>query len=90
MSAQGHPKKEYLIVWAVLFVLTVVEVAAATAFHGTAKWLSLVVLAIAKAGCVGYWYMHLKQEQHWLRFIALLPIIAGLYTIVLIKEVGAR
>ena len=90
MSEQGHSKKSYLVVWVALFVLTVVEVWAATKLHGTPKWLSLVVLAVVKAGCVGYWYMHLKQEQRWLRFVALLPIIAGVYTIVLIKEVGAR
>lgn len=90
MSGDGHPKKEYIVVWVALFVLTVVEVAAAVKLHGTAKWLSLVVLACAKAGCVGYWYMHLKQEMGWLKFVALMPIIAGLYAVVLILEVGAH
>jgi cytochrome c oxidase subunit 4 len=90
MSSISHPKREYLVIFAVLFVLTVIEVWAATAFSGTAKWLSLVVLASAKAGCVGWWYMHLKQERGWLIFIALLPIIAAFYAVVLILEVGAR
>jgi hypothetical protein len=34
--------------------------------------------------------MHLKQERGWLVFIALFPIIAAGYAIVLIREVGAR
>jgi len=90
MSQGGHPFKEYVWVWVALAVLTAVEVFAALHMHGTAKWLSLVVLACAKAGCVGYWYMHLKQEMGWLKFVALMPIIAGLYAVVLILEVGAH
>jgi cytochrome c oxidase subunit IV len=90
MSASSHPKKEYLVVFAALFVLTVIEVWAATALSGTAKWMSLVVLASVKAGCVGWWYMHLKQEKPWLVFIAMFPLIAAFYAIVLIQEVGAR
>lgn len=90
MSSNAHPKKEYLVVFAALFALTVLEVWAATAFGGTAKWMSLVILACAKAGCVGWWYMHLKQEKPWLVFIAMFPVIAAAYAIVLIQEVGAR
>lgn len=90
MSSSSHPKGEYIWIWVALAILTAVEVWAAVSVHGTPKWLTLVVLACAKAGCVGYWYMHLKQEMPWLKFIALLPIIAGLYAIVLMKEVVAR
>jgi cytochrome c oxidase subunit 4 len=90
MSSTAHPKRPYLLVFAALFVMTVVEVWAATSISGTAKWMILVVLACTKAASVGWWYMHLKQERGWLVFIALFPIIAAGYAIVLIREVGAR
>jgi cytochrome c oxidase subunit 4 len=90
MSANSHPKKEYMFVFGALFALTVIEVWAATTISGTMKWMSLVVLASIKAGAVGWWYMHLKQEKPWLIFIATFPLIAAFYAIVLIQEVGAR
>ena len=90
MSSNSHPKREYLVVFAVLFALTVLEIWAATKFTGTLKWMTLVVLACTKAGSVGWWYMHLKQEKRWLVFIAMFPVIAAGYAIVLMREVVAR
>lgn len=86
----AQSKKPYVLVWVALAVLTVIEVAAAIYFDGTAKWMSLVVLAVVKAGCVGWWYMHLNKEYGWLKFIAILPVTAAVYAVVLMKEVVAR
>jgi len=86
----AQSKKPYVVIWVALAVLTAVEVAAALHLHGTPKWMSLVVLAVAKAGCVAWWYMHLKQEYGWLKFIAILPVTAAVYAVVLMKEVVAR
>jgi len=86
----AQSKKPYLLVWGALAVLTIVEVAAAITLDGTAKWMALVVLAVAKAGCVAWWYMHLKQEYGWLKFIAILSVAAALYAVVLMREVVAR
>ena len=90
MSSSSHPKAMYIWIFVVLAVLTAVEVWAALTLGGTAKWLLLIILAATKAGCVGYWYMHLKQEMPWLKMIALLPLTAAVYAIVLINEVAAR
>jgi len=86
----AQSKKPYILVWVALGVLTVVEVLAALQLHGTAKWASLVVLATVKAGFVAWWYMHLNKEYGWLKFIAILPITAAVYAVVLMREVVAR
>ncbi len=90
MSEQSHSTKPYLLVWIALAVLTGIEIWAAIAFDGTAKWATLVALAVAKAGAVGWWFMHLKSEYGWLKFVAILPIIAAAYAALLMAEVVAR
>lgn len=80
-------KKEYIIVFFVLAILTVVEVMIPdlkVAYFYKAS--SLVLLAASKAFVVAYFYMHLKEETGWLRFIAALPIVAVLYAVVLMLE----
>jgi caa(3)-type oxidase subunit IV len=79
-----------LWVFFALGVLTAIEIWVATALTGGLKAWSLVTLASAKAGCVAIFFMHLKSERNWLRIIALFPAAAGLYAIVLIKEVMFR
>ena len=83
-------RRTYVGVWIALAVLTAIEVGAAIVFDGTAKWMSLVILAVAKAACVAWWYMHLNHEYPWLKFIAVLPVIAAAYAVLLMKEVVAR
>lgn len=58
----------------------------------TPRWSSsvLYLLSIVKAGLVGMYFMHLKYETKWLKFIALLPAIAGLYAIMLCGEAFYR
>jgi caa(3)-type oxidase subunit IV len=51
---------------------------------------ALYALSIAKAGLVGLFFMHLKFETKWLKFIAILPAIAGLYAIMLGAEAFYR
>ena len=81
-------KKEYFIVFLALGILTILEIWVAdlhalTKFH---KGVSLTLLAVGKAAIVAYYYMHLKEETKWLKFIALLPIMAGVYATVLCLE----
>ncbi|MBL8696591.1 MAG: cytochrome C oxidase subunit IV family protein [Planctomycetes bacterium] len=47
---------------------------------------ALYALSIAKAGIVGAYFMHLKHETKWLKFIAILPAIAAFYAFVLGAE----
>ncbi len=78
---------EYVIVFVVLSLLTGLELAIPglkTEYH--LKAIGLVGLALAKAFVVAYFYMHLKEEKGWLKFIAALPILAGFYAIALILE----
>ena len=80
--------KEYLIVFAVLGILTLLELAI-PGLKNTAyalKAVSLVGLAIAKAFVVAFFYMHLKDETAWLKFIAAIPMSAALFAIVVILE----
>lgn len=89
--AQAHAHKshtvEYVIVFVVLSFLTALELAIPdlkVAYH--LKAISLVGLALGKAFVVAYFYMHLKEEKAWLKFIAALPISAAIFAIVIILE----
>lgn len=61
-------------------------------FQFTPRWSSsaLFALSIVKAGLVGLYFMHLKHETKWLKFIALLPAIAGFYAVVMCGEAFYR
>tara|TARA_X000000950_G_C13800180_1_gene613189 strand:- start:933 stop:1214 length:282 start_codon:yes stop_codon:yes gene_type:complete len=83
--------KEYLIIFAVLALLTVLELFVPemdVAYYK--KAISLTLLALAKAFCVAYYYMHLNEESKWLKFIAAIPISAFIYFLVLVLEASYR
>jgi cytochrome c oxidase subunit 4 len=85
-SHKSH-KAEYFKVFVVLTVLTAVElVVPAMSISKFAKATSLTVLALGKAAFVGWYYMHLKEEKAWLKFIALIPVSAFIYAAVVILE----
>lgn len=78
---------EYVIVFIVLSVLTGLELAIPgldTEYR--LKAIGLVSLALGKAFVVAYFYMHLKEEKSWLKFIAAVPISAGIFATVVILE----
>ncbi len=85
---------KYLAVFGLLFVLTVLEVAVASPKLGIPRVPlvgSLVGLAVAKAGLVALFFMHLKDERRALRWTVLLPcVFPVLYALVLIAEAGWR
>lgn len=89
--AHGHApnRKEYMIIFVVLFVLTVLEVAVAQ-IPGISKTLlgiALVSMALTKAACVAFFYMHLKHETKILRWSVVVPFSAPvIYALVLIAE----
>jgi cytochrome c oxidase subunit IV len=81
-------KKEYFIIFIVLAVLTALEIWVAE-IPGISKFnkgASLTLLAVGKAFLVAYYYMHLKEETKWTKFIAAVPIMAGVYATVLCLE----
>lgn len=94
--AHGHHKpntKEYLVIFGVLFFLTVLEVVVAQ-IPGIAKnlmALALIGMALTKAAFVGLYFMHLKNETRVLKLTVALPLAAPtLYALVLISEAAWR
>ncbi|MEO7591026.1 MAG: cytochrome C oxidase subunit IV family protein [Byssovorax sp.] len=94
-AAHGHKPniKEYMVIFAVLTALTVLEVVIAQ-IPGISKKLlavALVGLAVTKAGIVGLYYMHLKSETRVLKLTVALPLAAPtLYALVLMTEAAWR
>lgn len=89
MSAAEHKShaKEYIAVFIVLVVLTGLELVIPgldTAY--ALKSSALIGLALGKAFVVAYYYMHLKEEKAWMKFIAAIPISAAVYAIVVVLE----
>jgi len=90
--AGGHSKKEYIVIFVVLTVLTGIEVAMKYMPIGRGILIGgLIALALAKATCVALFYMHLKSETRSLKMVVGLPMLfPALYAVVLIIESIAR
>lgn len=83
---QSH-KKQYLVIFAVLAILTAVELCVpAFVHHGFGKASALTGLAFGKAFLVAYFFMHLNEETRWLKFIAAIPLSSILYATMVIIE----
>lgn len=90
MSDNAHHshKKLYIIIFFALTILTGLELVI-PGLEGVSygiKASSLVGLAFGKAFLVAYFYMHLNEETGWLKFIAAIPLSAGIYATVVILE----
>jgi caa(3)-type oxidase subunit IV len=81
-------KKGYIAIFVILAVLTAIEiwVADVPGISKFGKGSSLTLLAVGKAFLVAYYYMHLNEETKWMKFIAAVPIMAGVYATVLCLE----
>lgn len=80
-------KAEYFKIFFMLAALTVVELIVPNmTLSQMARGSSLTVLALGKAALVGWSYMHLKDETKWMRFVALIPISAFFYALVVVLE----
>lgn len=85
-------RKQYFVVFAWLFVLTILEVAVVKFEIGKlATGLALVGLAVTKAAAVGLFYMHLKSEVRVLKLMVVVPLcIPPIYALVLCVEAAVR
>jgi cytochrome c oxidase subunit IV len=88
-----RPQPNYMKVFAFLAVLTAIEVF--TAFTIRTPWLkvsALGAMAIAKAGLVVAYYMHLRFEKAPLRIIAFGPLVLVLLlsTVLFLERTLAR
>jgi cytochrome c oxidase subunit IV len=85
-------RKEYWVIFLVLFVLTVIEVGITYLGLGKSQlvWM-LVFLAVSKAAIVALFYMHLKHETRGLKLTIAIPLsLPGIYALVLIAETASR
>ena len=86
-------RKEYWVIFVALLVLTVLEVGLAQVpgISKTLMRLGLVAMALAKAGLVALFYMHLKHETRVLRLTVAIPLATpALYAVILISEAAWR
>jgi cytochrome c oxidase subunit 4 len=89
MATTAHVRPNYMMIWLYLFVLTVVEVAAAFLSGIPKHWLILILLALAvwKALLVALYFMHLKFEPWRLRLIFIIPLpLAAILVVTTIME----
>jgi caa(3)-type oxidase subunit IV len=94
-ASNAAPKphyRQYWTIFALLAVLTAVEIGATyVPVHRHLIIATLVVLAIVKAALVGLFFMHLLHETMILRLTVTIPLaLAGVYAIALIYEAGWR
>lgn len=85
MASTTHSHPNYMRIFWILLVLTIVEVA--IAYAGLPKVLLvslLIVLAVWKAALVALHFMHLKFERKTLTMIALSPFILCVFLILML------
>lgn len=83
--AETHSHPNYIRIFWILLVLTIVEVA--IAYMGLPKVLLvslLVVVAVWKAALVALHFMHLKFERKTLTWIALSPFVLCVFLILML------
>ncbi len=94
MAEGASHRKQYLLIWVYLAVLTALEVGIASPSLGLDKTLvvlGLVAMALAKAGLVLFYYMHLREETVVMRYTVVLPLFfPPFYALVLMAEGYAR
>ncbi len=89
MESQSGKHPNYILIWVVLAVLTVLEVLVAMMSGLNRNVLVLVLLAMAiwKAVLVAMYFMHLKFEPKRLLMIAVAPLpLAVIIVIVVMRE----
>ena len=91
MAEQEHAHPPYILIWVVLLVLTLAEVAMSLYMTNVSKvWLAVALIAMAlwKAVLVAMYYMHLRFEPSRLWLMALSPVpLAIILVVVVINEI---
>jgi caa(3)-type oxidase subunit IV len=93
-EGQQSVRATYITVFLILGLLTIFEVFVPSVYGAewdtTLKMLLLCLLAAAKAMFVAWYFMHLKWERPWLRWIALMPLYMAVFVIVIMLETVYR
>jgi cytochrome c oxidase subunit 4 len=91
---QSPHKATYITVFLALTFLTIVELFVPQVYSAEwnkhTKMLLLIILAVSKAILVGLFFMHLKDERPWLKWIALMPVYMGIFAVLLMLETVYR
>jgi caa(3)-type oxidase subunit IV len=85
MTSASHSTSNYMKVFYILLVLTIVEVA--LVYLGLPKILLaalLVIFAVWKAALVAMHFMHLKFEKRTLALVAITPFILCVFLILML------
>ena len=84
--------KFYLSIFVVLSFLTLSQVLLYQYVHLShlMNAVTQTIIAVTKVVLVAYYFMHLKDESAWLKFIACIPIFAVLYTVFITVETLVR
>ena len=90
MEEQEHKHPPYILIWVVLLVLTLAEVAMSLYMTNVSRvWLGvgLILMAVWKAVLVAMYYMHLKYEPARLWILAVSPLpLAVILVLAVISE----
>ncbi len=90
MTDQEHGHPPYILIWVVLLVLTLAEVAMSLYMTNISKVLlavGLIAMAVWKAVLVAMYYMHLRYEPARLWILAVSPIpLAFILVLAVITE----
>jgi cytochrome c oxidase subunit 4 len=90
---QSH-RAEYISIFLILSFLTFLELYVPSVYgaewSGTTKMLLLCILAFTKAALVFYYFMHMKDETKWVRWIGYTPIYMGMAVIIIMLETSYR
>jgi cytochrome c oxidase subunit 4 len=84
--------KFYLLIFVGLSLMTLAQVIIFQ-YAGLSHMVNAIVqmvIALVKVILVAYYFMHLKDESTWLKFIAALPVFAVLYTVFIAVETIVR
>ena len=85
MTTEAHSTSNYIKIFWILLVLTIVEVA--IVYMGLPRMLLaslLVIFAVWKAALVAMHFMHLKFEKKTLTIIALIPFVLCVFLILML------
>ncbi len=90
MEEQEHTHPPYILIWVVLLLLTLAEVAMSLYMTNVSRvWLAvgLILMAVWKAVLVAMYYMHLRYEPARLWILAISPLpLAVILVLAVISE----
>ena len=77
-ETHGHiiPYQTFVRVWLLLVALTAILVFTARVYHEALSVYAMLAITPLKAGLVFYYFMHLKYEKPFLKFLVLITLAA--------------